>query len=119
MKTTNRIDTKLSHKAIKAARLAAGEAKIDHIEAANSQGRIAGDLAARAGITLEQLHGAVPELHAPYAAPAWSSCVDGWYDAQPSEVSELEYQTAAAAILSTEARGIMDRMWAELLRRRA
>lgn len=124
------MDATLSRKAVKAARLAAGEAALGHDEAAQAQGRIAGELAARAGMTLAELNAAVgPLLHAPVAAPAWDAVVDGWYDAQPKEVTQAEVDAVLAWIRASgvatdltgspgDAHAIVTRMWSELQRRR-
>lgn len=118
------MDTKLAHKAVKAARLAIGEERLSHDDTACSQGRIAGELAAKAGMTLAELDtesGGMSGL----AAYAWSSAVDGWYDAQPKDVTESEYEQLLhevtqwdGSLTSQDIRDRVVRMWSELKRRR-
>lgn len=113
------MDTTKARKAVKAARLAAGEATLGHDDAAHAQGRIAGALAAAAGMTLSELNAEVgPSLHAPSAAPAWDAVVDGWYDAQPKEVTADEVDALRRIVGAGMGLDLVDRMWSEILRRR-
>lgn len=112
------MEIKLAHKAVKAARLAADEAaRQGHDEAAYSQGRIAGELAAKAGMTTEQLAKEVPQLMAAASYPAWNGIVDGWYEAQPKDVTEADVADLLESIGSSS-RDVVERMWSELQRRR-
>jgi hypothetical protein len=113
------MDNKLAHKAIKSARLAASEAKLDHDDAAYNQGRTAGQLAARADMTTEQLALEVPELMVPASYPAWNGVVDGWYESQPKDVDLGEVEAVLATVHANDAAyDTVQRMWAELKRRR-
>lgn len=113
------MDTKLAHKAVKSARLAADEAaRQGHDEAAYSQGRIAGEIASKAGMTTEQLAKEVPQLMAAASYPAWNGIVDGWYEAQPKEVTVDEVEALRQIVGAGMGLDLVDRMWAELLRRR-
>lgn len=116
------MDIKLAHKAVKAARLAADEAaRQDHDEAAYSQGRIAGELASKAGMTTDELAKHVPQLMAAAAYPAWNGIVDGWYEAQPKDVTVEEVTDLLYGLDRTgtqEQRDLVARMWSELQRRR-
>lgn len=131
------MDTKIAYKAVRAARLAAAMAILGrmpsdaqlhadesarHDDAAVNQGYIAGELAAKAGMTTEQLAKEVPQLMLAAAYPAWNGIVDGWYEAQPKDVTEAEVSDALAVLAripsDAQLHDVMTRMWSELQRRR-
>lgn len=113
------MDTKLAHKAIKSARLAASEARLGNDEAAAHAATTAGNLAAKAGMTLNELHAEVPSLHDAAVALAWNCIVDGWYEAQPKDATESEITTLLNALADRpNHHDIASRMVAELYRRR-
>lgn len=116
----------LALKAIKSARLAAGEAKLGHDDTAYNQGRIAGELAAGAGLRTDDLAREVPQLDEAVCYPAWNGIVDGWYEAQPKDVTATELDVLQSVIETAvrndgDRNGALDtvaRMWAELQRLR-
>lgn len=114
------MDTKLAHKAVKAARLALSEEMGSqnspvNEDAARMSGRMAGELAAKAGMTLTQLD---EESKLSKAAYAWDAAVDAWYELQPKDVTGAEVELLTAQLSNAEHRDLVTRMWAELQRRR-
>jgi hypothetical protein len=110
------MDTRTAHKAVKTALLAAGEERLGNEEAAGSIGYTAGELAAKAGMTLAEFDA---ECKLSESHTAWGRCVDGWYDQQPKDVSVSEMQTVLNALADRPNHAdVVSRMMAELLRRR-
>lgn len=72
--------TARASKAVKAARLAVSAERIGSELEATQAARIAGELARRAGLSLDQLDVAVGGFC--HSALSWCVAVDAWYDAQ-------------------------------------
>lgn len=114
------MDTKLAHKAVKAAVLSrSAELSLGNEDEARAAGSMAGELAAKAGMTLAQLDA---ESQLSKAAWGWDAAVDAWYELQPKDVTEDEALSAINVLAQhntdAELHDVMRRMWAELQRRR-
>lgn len=116
------MDTKLAHKAVKAALLArSADLALGNEDEARQAGRTAGELAAKAGMTLTQLDG---ESQLSKAAWAWDAAVDAWYELQPKDVTEAEVDQLMSDLGTAwdrrrgDLRDTVARMWSELQRRR-